>query len=334
MVARLKKLILVILILSIVGCQPELPSLLATQRTQLTDYPVVTGKLTEDATGTYLLLADNRLQHWQNTSGKMVKEWQNLDADSLHLAISSDGEYILTANQKSLSLWQSDSDTPIGTLDLSQQLLDANITAINFWQAPMQFIIGTSGGTVIVADVRNQTYRAMQHHDGEITKIVKLITSEHLLTGGNDGLVTLWDMRNYEVLNTVSTPFRITSLAVSSETSATFISDALDKQYIWQPIQNKITYELEYWQQYQWFRLADFIEQDTLLVTSSPKTDITLWDLQQQTAIATWAAESHSLGSTVMDMTYVNQEYLITLSSDAVLQEWPVKALLNKLAEK
>lgn len=320
---------LVAVLCLLTACQPELATLSATSSKQLSDYPVVAGKLTQDGGHTFLLLANNHVQLWENDNQEKVREWQQLDGESLHLAISKDGETFVTANQSTLSLWQSDKELPIGSLDFSQHLQDANITAIAFWRAPNVLLVGTSAGTVIVADIYNQTYRAMQQHTGEVTKFAHLNDTQYLLSGGNDGMVLLWDMQTYEMHRRYETPFRITSLAVSERSSTTFISDALEQQVIWHPIQDRVLIELKYWQQYQWFRLAKFIEDDKYLVTSSPKTEMTLWDISQNKAVAMWAGKAQSMGSTILDMKYLPGNQLMTLTSDAVLENWDVSTLIQ-----
>ncbi|XOV80790.1 MAG: WD40 repeat domain-containing protein [Aestuariibacter sp.] len=313
----------------LIACQPELPTLQASNRIQLSDSPVVAAKLSSDGQFSYLLLANNHLQKWQNNDASLIREWQALDDDSLHLAISEDASHVITANQKALTLWFADATTPLGNLDLTMQLGDANITAVDFWQSPSVFLIGTSAGTIFVADIHNSTYRAMQQHGGEVTKFARFNDTQYLLSGGNDGLAILWDMRQFQLKEKVDTPFRITSLTVSSDSGLTFISDALEKQLLWQPVKNQIISELEYWQQYKWFRLATFIQNDKYLITTSPKTEITLWDISSNEAIAMWGSESHSMGSTVLDMTYLNNHRLVTLTSDAVLEHWEITSLIN-----
>ena len=136
MLTYFRWLLICVSLIVTMACQPELATLSATQRTQLSDYPVVAGQLSSNAEDTFLLLANNHLQHWNNPTGQLKSEWTSLDPDSLHLTLSEDNNHLMTASQTAISLWQVGQDSTVGTLDLSAQLGDANITSIAYWRAP------------------------------------------------------------------------------------------------------------------------------------------------------------------------------------------------------
>lgn len=272
-------------------------------------------------------MANNSLELWNNSTQKVVSVWRNdqLVTKTTLLDISDSAEFILSANDNAIQLWRAKSEESLGMLDFSTHLGDAKITQVRFLNAPYRFIVGTSSGDVIFADTLNNSYRVNHHHDSEVVKLALSKDKLTLFSGGNDGLVVKWDVVNYRPLITKHLPFRIVSLAVGNDNNV-FISDALKDHIIWNSSQNTVTGKIDHWKRFKWFRIALFDPQLRWLVTSSPKSDLYLWDLKDMTLIGSWSAESQGLGSSVEDIKLIGDNTLRTLSSDGVLQDWDLSA--------
>ena len=322
-------IVLAISLLLILSCKQQAPSLTASSRWHINQNVLVDGKLSAKGNYSALLFSDNTLELWNNEVRKKVAHWheQKLIPDTERLDLSASAEYILTASDKAVQVWHVEADESLGSLDLSKHLGDAGITQIRFWSPPYTFIVGTSSGQLIFADITNNTYRVNHTHTGEVVKLELTENKDVLFSGGNDGQVIKWDLLNYQPLTTKTLPYRITSLAIA-KISYVFISDALKQHILWNSERDKVVGQLEHWQRFKWFREAIFDPKLRWLVTTSPKTDVFIWDLSDMTVSKTWSVEAQSLGSTVEDLVFIAPSILRTLSSDGVLQDWDLKLLV------
>lgn len=322
-----KLLTFLLLLPFIFSCQSEEASLLATKRWQINDNFIVDGKLSGNGEFTSLILSNNSLELWQNSSQQQISLWQQdqLLPNTLLLDVSDTAEFILSANDNAVQLWHAESKESLGMVDLSKHLEDAKITQIRFVTAPYRFIIGTNSGDVILADTQNNRYRVNRQHSSDVVKLELSKDNRTLFSGGYDGLVVKWDLTNFSPLAKKSLPFRIVSLAVGDD-SHIFISDALNDHIIWDSTNNTVIGKIDHWERFKWFRHALFDPQMRWLVTSTPKTDMYIWRLKDMTEIGSWGVESQGLGSSVLDMKLIGNNKLRTLSTNGVLQDWDLSA--------
>lgn len=325
---KLNKTIIFIVLLPFLGaCQTEEPHILASNRWQISEQVIVDGKLSDSGEFTSLLLSDNSLELWNNQVRQKVSVWPNeqLVPNTVLLDMSDTAEYLLSASDTVIQLWHTESKEALGMIDISEHLGDAKITQIRFWISPHRFFIGTSSGDVIFADTQNNTYRVNRHHSSEVVKLELSKDKHTLYSGGNDGLVVKWDLVNYRPAVTKRLPFRIVSLAVGSN-NIVFVSDALKDHILWNSEQDSVSGQISHWKRFKWFRKALLDPNQRWLVTSSPKTDMQIWSLDDMQMRGSWLVETQSLGSSVQDMVLMNEHNLRTLTTDGVLQDWDLRS--------
>ena len=304
------------------ACKAEREPLSDKGQWQITDQFILSAVLSERGLYTALLFPEGRIVVWDNDTQRRLIEWQAPDVlpDTSMIHMDESGRYILSANRNVVQIWDSGSKVPVGALNVSAQLGDASITSFTFQQAPFALVIGTSGGDILFADIHNNVYQLAHQHDADVVKLIVSPDGE-LYSAGNDGLVVRWDMQTQTPSQTLTVPHRVTSLEVGQDHKV-FVSDALETQVVWQSQRNEIISELAYWERFQWFRVARFAPANAWLVTSSPKTELYLWDTNTGEPIARWWAQAQGFGSAILDMCFVNSATLRTVTSDAVLQDW------------
>lgn len=332
-VIKIKYLALLIIILATLlatSCSRNYPEPVALSEWKITEQVVIEGELSQSGKFTALLLSDNSLELWSNSAKAKVALWQpnQLELDTYKLNLADSAEHILTASHKKIQTWHTESDEPLGTLDLTAHLGDAKITQIHFWQPPHRFFVGTSAGDVIFADTQSNTYRVHRSHSGEVVKLSLTANGLTLYSAGNDGRAVKWDVTNYNPDTFIDLPYRITSLAVGAD-GVVFISDALKDHILWQSEQDQIIGRFTHNKRFKWFREAIFLSNQNSLITSSPKTELTLWSLESFEVTSLWQAKSLGFGSAIESMVIVKPTVLRTLTSDGVLQDWDLTSLLD-----
>ncbi|HBY39248.1 MAG TPA: hypothetical protein DEH24_07525 [Alteromonas sp.] len=317
---------LAVLLVSVqcVACTSESEPVNDIGRWQITDSFILSAALSKQGQHTALLFPQGRLAVWDNDTQKRLIDWHAPDVlpDTSMMHMDESARYLLSATRTVVQIWDATSAEPAGSLDLSAQLGDASITSLRFILAPHSFVIGTSGGDILFADTRSDEYHLAHQHDADVVKLIVSPDGE-LFSAGNDGLVVRWDEQNKAPEQTLTVPHRVTSLEVGRDNNV-FVSDALETQVIWQSQHNEIISELAYWERFQWFRVARFAPVNPWLITSSPKTEMIIWQLPEGNPIAQWWAEAQGFGSTVLDMRFTNPATLRTVTSDGVLQDWDI----------
>lgn len=310
------------------ACSKEIPTLSASSSETLTSELVLDAQFSRDNKLAYLLTKGPNFTIWDLSSAtsKQFISAENLTPNTRKFTISDTGSRLLTSDGKTLSLWQLSDLQLLGSLDFSSHLGDANITSMAFIRDSI-LVTGNSDGSLIFADLDNQVFRRSQFHSNEVVQIIVGHDKQFLYSAGNDGRVITSDLQLYEIKSEYETPFRITSLVSNEDNSIMFVSDALDKQTLLRPFKNAVAAELDYWQQYRFFRLGLFMDEDRKLLTTSPKTELSLWDSKTGKEIASWQATTQSGGSTVMDVGLLFDKQIITITSDAVVETWDLAAI-------
>lgn len=311
-----------------IACSKELPSLVATSSNQLTAELILDARLSTDSDKAFILTKGPIFTVWDIASGlsEQTIGAEYLAADTRLFALSKTEKSLLTSDGQSLRLWDMKNLQLSGTLDFVQQLGDAYITSMAFINDSI-LVTGNSDGSMIFADLGNNVFRRSHFHSNEVVDLIVGHEKNYLYSAGNDGKVVVTDLHIFDIKNQFDAPFRITGLVSNQDNSLLFISDALDKQSIWQPHNNRVLRELDYWQQYRFFRLGLFWDNDKQLITTSPKTEISLWDIESGKERGKWQATSHSLGSTILDLRQRNDSTVVTLTSDAVVETWELHSL-------
>ncbi|MCU7553156.1 WD40 repeat domain-containing protein [Alteromonas sp. ASW11-19] len=316
-----------VMVVTLGGCADP-PALTPLSSQQLTTEQVLTARLSVGFNKAYILTRGPAFSSWALDTGRQLQRLSNdqLPENTRDFVISPDESALMTSDGQTVILWERDSLTAVGTLDFQQQLGDAQVYVMAFISNTV-LVTGNSDGSIIIADIGNNLFKRYEAHSSEVTKLLVGHQQQMLYSAGNDGKVVATSLQDLSVHAEYTTPFRVTSMVSNADNSLMFISDALNDQVFWQPWQNRVAGALDYWQQYRFFRKGLFIRDDTRLITTSPKTDLTLWRTDTGEEITSWSATSHSMGSAILDLQQTDNGRLITLTSDAVVESWDISGL-------
>ena len=89
--------------------------------------------------------------------------------------------------------------------------------------------------------------------------------------------------------------------------------------------------ELQFMERFRFFRKGLFLENGDYLMTTSPKSVVTLWHAISGEEIASWEIKRYSSEATTHAITLNEDGDVVTLSSDGVLQSWDYRALVTSL---
>ncbi len=320
----LVKLLLILgLLQSLLACsQAPTQQPLSTQR--LVAESIIDGQLASDATLAVTLGRSRTLSLWALPSHQLLHQWDEQDfEDPVYLtALSGDHRWLLTAGKRQLTLINVSSGEQI--LSWRAQGFDASatISRIALNHTGNAILIGMNEGSVIVVNRSSQKLSMFKLHNAEVNHIEFTTQSDKALSAGNDGHAVLWQTLDGQVIRDFSLPQRITSISFDAANHRLFIADALDNNQVVDPQTQQQVSRLNYLERYRYFRQALFVDQGQGLITATSKQAVTRWDVNTGEALKHWNITAYNLGSTVMAMTQVSSDELVTLSSDGTVEHW------------
>ncbi|WP_394229912.1 WD40 repeat domain-containing protein [Shewanella colwelliana] len=318
-----KLTLLVGLLLSMLACsQAPTQQPLSTQR--LVAESIIDGQLASDSTLAVTLGRSRTLSLWALPSHKLMHQWNDQDFSTpLYLtALSGNNRLLLTAGKQQLTLFDVNSGDLLLTWQAQGFDSSATISCIALNQTGSIVLIGMNEGSVIVVNRNSQTLSMFKLHDAEVNHLEFTAQSDQVLSAGNDGHAVLWHTLDGQVIRDFPLPQRITSISFDAANRRLFIADALDNNQVIDPQTQQQVSSLTYQERYRYFRQALFVDQGKGLITATSKQAVTHWDVNTGEALNHWNITAYNLGSTVMAMTQVSSDELITLSSDGTVERW------------
>ena len=159
-------------------------------------------------------------------------------------------------------------------------------------------------------------------HESTVNNISFGTSGRYILTTGLDGKVLKSSIENLEVQFVKEFKTRISTLVYDGHAQYIFVSDVLDNQNIFDFGSGDSISKLDYSSRFRWFRGGEFMSRQYLL-TTSPKTSISMWKVDTGEEVLSWESKTLSLGSTTLDIK-VNDLNVLTVTSEGVYQHWSV----------
>ena len=306
------------------ACSEPLPKLTSVFTKQYLNEPLLDAQLSKDATLSVMLSVSQNVLIFDNQSQKLIHQWpkNHFDFQVNMLALSANNKVLGTAGANSVSIWDVTSGELVAKWPVKGFDEDSQISAFYIGQSGEIVLVGMTDGSVLTFDLKNAKQSMFAIHDGAVKKLILTSDSNNIVSGGVDGVVAFWRAVDGKILQSKELPFRITCLAIDDTAQRLFVSDALGEQYIWDLVKQQKVTDLDYFERFRWFRQALFVQGNQVL-TSSPKRELTLWDINTGKALKLAEIRGFSMGSTTYSMALdASKERLVTLSSDAILQVW------------
>ena len=191
-------------------------------------------------------------------------------------------------------------------------------------------LVGMTDGTVLLLNFDNGTALQYQHNTMKVLH-VGYFSDDYAFSGGIDKRWFLWDLDKNDVLLERQYRSRVTASVLDNRAQRAFISDALNSHEIIDLATHEVMSELQFMERFRFFRKGLFLENGDYLMTTSPKSVVTLWHAISGEEIASWEIKRYSSEATTHAITLNEDGDVVTLSSDGVLQSWDYRALVTSL---
>jgi len=322
-------LMLLVLLFCAAGCGEE-STLSASSERRITEIPVRKAVLSDDASMAVFIHQDSSVSVWDIDNNQRRFSWkhQNLSNEELgHLSLSKNKKWLAVAGYWSTTLINLHSGNVIGQWEFQGRTEGATTSSLQLSNNGEHALVGMTDGTILDLDFKNNRAIQYHHHDMSVNHIG--FTNDGMAYSGSiDKSWFHWDLAENAVLQQRGFRSRVTATAYDGLSQRVFVSDALKSHEIIDLKTNASVAELQFFENFRFFRKGHFLENGKLLVTSSPKSVITLWNAETGEELASGKIKRFTSEATTHAITTNSKGYLVTLSSDGVLQEWNYKALI------
>ncbi|PNF24563.1 hypothetical protein B7P43_G05388 [Cryptotermes secundus] len=154
-------------------------------------------------------------QLWHVMSNSLTHTFKGHSGPVLCLAITKQSQYLLTGSDDiSIIVWD------LKSLNLKLRIYEHIAPVLSLTPALNNSVI-VSGGEdsriIITSLLTGDVVMKIDHHRGPVVSVKVNTAGDVLVSGSSDSTICLWSLENFNLLNTISLPFPVTMLDVSSD---------------------------------------------------------------------------------------------------------------------
>lgn len=275
--------------------------------------------------------------------------------------LSSDGQFNVVADSKSVCLWNNTQvESPVHCLNSNEakfiELVDisennefyiiSNQVSVRLytlltnqqigeWQVGNNIIndidisangskilLGFRSGKASIIDVQHNEVATFDIHRLDINSVSLSDDGKVAFTGSSDKKAMLWQTKTGETIHEFTHGSRVNHVQISGDGKIGFTLDAIKDRTFWSLATGKVVAELDTHLRFFEFNDSLFSADNTLLLTGSPKQVIKLWRVSDGALIAEWESEITLGRSSVLSVAYVGQDKVATSNSDGLFEHW------------
>ena len=251
--------------------------------------------MSEDTQLAAILTSDQEVIVWETAKKKRLQSWDSsvFDNEIDHLALSGDKQILVVGGLWTVYVLNISDGSVLYTWDVLGFQASATISALHVDKTGYRILVGMTDGAVLSGDLNSGDALKLDHHELMITKLAFDDESEYAISGSTDKNLAYWRTQNGEISYQHNFRSRVTALVLDDKSNKMFVSDALQTHWILDKRNgNKLT-ELDFFENFQFFRHGLFVKQGQYLFTSSPKDVVTLWNSESGDEIVSWKIKRH-----------------------------------------
>lgn len=314
-------------VLGLLGCNGN-TALHTTVVNKVTEEPVKIALFSHQGDTTLWLDSKEQVQLWSKASAAL----KTLPSDKItrpirHLVLSADDTFLLYASNNELAIWRLPDDKLIATTQFYGQSPLARISALALSSDKKRLVVGMEDGTINMAELSTGVNHQFTPHSQKVTQLLIDQNGEKVLSGSLDGQFALWQFAEPKALFSKAYQHRITSLAVDKDFTRVFVSDGLDAQEVIRLADGEVLAKLNYMSRFKAFRLAEFVPNSQLLVTTAPKGQLSVWNSQTGEELGSGISQAEREGSSIIDLHFIDSATFETINSDGLIEAWDLQSL-------
>lgn len=232
-----RTLFVLLSVIMLVGCRAESPS----ERWELAAQGIYHGSLGDN--GEHLVIGSiyHGASHWQTKPLARQFNW-NHDTDQftevLYTAYAANGEYALTADYHTLTLWDTDNGESVWYWSAP-----ARIEAVDLSADGQLALLGLASNRAVLFDVVNGGVLREFRHEGPVISVSLSGDSTRALTGSENHIAKLWDIGGDRLLQRYELTNQVTLVKLNNNGSLALLAPAREQAQLWNTsTQNRVSY--------------------------------------------------------------------------------------------
>lgn len=255
---------------------------------------------------------------WDTTKNARLYNWnhhRDENTQILTTAISPDGNFALTAEERDLVLWSTQSGKAFWLWNAPDDIYDAALTNDGRFA-----LLGLGNFRAVFFDIRNGGVIREFRHKGPVRSVSISDDGRTALTGSEDQTAQVWDINTGKSILTLRHENQIRLVEISQNGRIGLTDASLESAKIWNLETGKLIQELNT----KRFNLstARFIENGQKLITGTTNRKVHLWDTKTGKLINTWqlprTSKKQYTSATVHDVAPAGKN-ILAVSSDGYL---------------
>ncbi|WP_088331168.1 hypothetical protein [Lacimicrobium sp. SS2-24] len=281
--------------------------------------------LSQDGSVAVVSTVENGIEVWDVQQNNLRYQWRHQgEGNNLvaTIAISVDGDYVVTADQDAFALWSMQTGDPVGFWRIDE----SRIRDIAVSEGGTAVLVGRSNGQVMYFEPATGRRLEFLGHQEKINSVALSPNGRYALTGSSDYIAYLWDTRSGQVVYSFSHPSRVTKVALDRKGLRAFTADSKNNARIWDLTTGEQLSQLSYLQRQKIFSSARFSDDGEYLLTGSPGRALNLWSTQNGDEMEDWRvaprAGRQPQSAVVYDVAFLPDNRVLSASSSGLVELW------------
>lgn len=274
-------IIVILLITSLSACQQNTTPLSQTRHSAVATYDA---DISDD--GKYSLIAsvNHDAGFWDLENDVLLYNWSHskeTDIGIIAVDISPDGSRAVTATEKDMAIWDTQTGKNIGFYSLP----NSDLRDIAISDRGDSLIMGLGDGRVIHLSLVTGRRLEFLAHGEAINSVDISPNGRYVLSGANDYRALLWDSKSGQILQQWKHNSRVILVSLSRDGSKAFSAGNKANAIIWDiKTGNKIS-QLDLAKRQYVLSSARFSSDNKQILTGAPSRQLILWDVINGTAL-------------------------------------------------
>lgn len=276
------------------------------------------GALSQDGTKLVLASVHHGGSLWDTTRNARLYNWNHYDDEFTQIlttAISPDGQYALTAEERDLVLWSTQSGKAFWFWTSPDDIYSASLTNDGRFA-----LLGLGNSRAVFFDVRNGGVLRQFRHRAPVRSVALSHDGRIALTGSEDFSAVVWDVNSGELVHQFIHENQVHLVAISPDGSLGLTEATLEPTKIWNLKSGKLITELGNGKQS--FVSARFVNNNQHIITGTTNRQVHLWDSFTGKKLTSWRLPKNSdrqyTSASVHDISEAGNKYL-AITSDGYL---------------
>jgi WD40 repeat protein len=284
--------------------------------------------LSRDARFAITFSQQQQLKLWDLAEDKELAHLGALDQESsdvVHIRISDNKRFAVTASSTNFAVWDLAWSQATGLWSIS----DGTIRDIDISSDGEQILMGLTNGKAIYVDLVNGRRLEFLAHQEKVNSVALSANGRYALTGGNDYFAYLWDTKTGHIVRRYEHEQRVVRVALQREGELAFTSDGGNQARIWNISDGTEVSQLSSFSRQLIFSTARFSDDGRYLVTGTPASKVTVWQVQSGEKLSSFEAaptkDARPPRAVVYDAAFDGNGRVISATSAGIAEAWKLK---------